>query len=99
VKPKFELGKVVVKLDAANALSRAGQDAEFFLEKHVAGDRGDVDCAINERGLREGTYVRSVYKTLRGADLRVITFFARNTTYLDSTPDEESILTPYQPVD
>jgi hypothetical protein len=38
--PKFELGKVTIKDDAAFALARAGQDADFFLAKHEAGDLG-----------------------------------------------------------
>jgi hypothetical protein len=52
--PKFELGKVIVKEDAGLALVRAGQDAEFFLAKHAAGDSGEEDPAGNEQALRDG---------------------------------------------
>jgi hypothetical protein len=35
---KFELGKVIIKENAALVLAKAGQDADFFLAKHAAGD-------------------------------------------------------------
>jgi hypothetical protein len=50
--PKFELGKVTIKADAALILARAGQDAEFFLAKHAAGDWGEGSPDQNEQALR-----------------------------------------------
>jgi hypothetical protein len=83
---KFELGKVIVKEDAGQALVHAGQDAEFFLAKHAAGDSGEEDATRNEQGLREGSMVFSRYRTLRGQELLVVTFLARRETYLFCPP-------------
>jgi hypothetical protein len=52
---KFELGKVIVKEDTGTVLARAGQDADFFLAKHAAGDWGEEDATRNERGLWESS--------------------------------------------
>ena len=80
--PKFELGAVIVKDDAAFVLTRAGQDADFFLAKHAAGDWGEENAAANEEGLREGSLLWSSYRTLRGQPLVVITFLERRETIL-----------------
>ena len=84
--PKFDLGRVIVKEDAAFVLARAGQDAEFFLAKHAAGDWGEEDAAENEQGLREGSLLWSSYRTLRGQQLLVITFLDRKETVLFCPP-------------
>ena len=85
--PKFELGTLIVKDDAAFVLARAGQDAEFFLAKHAAGDWGEEDAVQNEHGLREGSLLWSSYRTLRGQPLVVITFLDREETVLFCPPN------------
>jgi hypothetical protein len=88
--PKFELGKIVLTPGALEALSRAGQDAEFFLEKHAQGDWGDVapdDQAENERALLEGGRLVSLFMTLTGDALLLITEADRSLTTV-MTPDE-----------
>ena len=84
--PKFELGQVIVKEDASFALVASGQDADFFLAKHAAGDWGEEGSALNEQGLREGSMVFSRYRTLRGQELLVITFLDCKETYLFCPP-------------
>jgi hypothetical protein len=84
--PKFELGKVIVKDDAALALARAGQDAAFFLAKHASGDWGEGNAAQNEQALREGHMLLSRYRTLRGRELLIVTFPHRKETYLFCPP-------------
>ena len=84
--PKFDLGRIVVKEDAAFVLARAGQDADFFLAKHAAGDWGEEDAVQNEHGLREGSLLWSSYRTLRGQPLVVITFLDRRETVLFCPP-------------
>ena len=83
---KFEVGKVTIKDDAAFVLTRAGQDADFFLAKHAAGDWGEEEPAANERALREGHMLLSIYRTLRGQLLLVGTFQDRNETVLKVDP-------------
>lgn len=51
MRPRFPLGKVTVKEEAALALTLAGQDAAFFLEKHAAGDWGDAKPGAQRTGL------------------------------------------------
>lgn len=85
--PLFPLGRIVVKDDAALALQSAGQEPTFFLDRHVCGDWGDGQADTNEKGLAEGSMVLSRYRTLRGHDLHVITFLAKQETFLFCPPD------------
>jgi hypothetical protein len=87
MQPRFPLGKVTVKDEAALALMLAGQDASFFLDKHAAGDWGDGNPAHNEQGLREGSMILSQYHTLRGHEVLVITFLDRGETFLCCPPN------------
>jgi hypothetical protein len=82
----FELGKVIIKEDAAFVLARAGQDTDFVLAKHLAGDWGDGNAVQNEQALREGSMLWSTYRTLRGQELLVVTFLGRQETYLFCPP-------------
>ena len=87
MKAKFELGKVIVKDEAAFALALAGQDAEFFLAKHAWGDWGEEDERQNEGALGQGQMVLSKYHTLRGHEIFVVTFPERRETYLFCPPN------------
>lgn len=64
ITPLFPLGPITMKEEAALALRLAGQEFTFFVEKHAAGDWGEVDAAANERGLRDRTAVLSAYPHL-----------------------------------
>jgi hypothetical protein len=89
--PRFPLGQVVATPGALEALERAGQSPDFFLQKHVSGhDWGDVDTAdqkANDEALREGGRLVSAYFTLKGEKLWVITESDRSSTTL-LLPDE-----------
>jgi hypothetical protein len=90
MQPKFDLGKIVIKEDAAFVLAWAGQDADFFLAKHAAGDWGeDHYPGLNEKGLREGSMVWSSYRTLRGHQLMVLTFLERQETHVFCPPSSK----------
>jgi len=81
--PRFPLGHVVATPGALNALSESGQDAHFFLARHVCCNWGDLcpeDRAENTRALQGGMRILSSYKTLRSADLWVITEADRSAT-------------------
>jgi hypothetical protein len=92
MQPKFELGKIVIKEDAAFVLALAGQDADFFLAKHAAGDWGEEAPERNEHGLREGRMVWSSFRTLRGHQLMVQTFLERQETHVFCPPGETGTL-------
>jgi hypothetical protein len=84
---KFDLGKIVVKEDAAYALRVSGLDAAFFLEKHSSGDSGENDREQNERARQQGSMILSKYHTLRGHEILVATFPSRAETYLFCPPE------------
>ena len=81
--PKFPLGQVVATPGALEALERSGQAPEFFIQKHLSGDWGDVDRGdqkANEDALRDGERLLSSYYTLRGEKLWVVTEADRSVT-------------------
>ena len=85
IKPKFPLGQVCATPGALEALGRSAQEPGFFLAKHVSGDWGDVDqedWQENELSLREGFRILSVYTTLLGEKLWVLTEADRRVTTL-----------------
>ena len=87
MQPRFDLGQVTVKEEAALALAIAGQDAAFFLEKHATGDWGEGNPERNERALREGSMVSSKYRTLLGHEIRVITLLDKRETHVFTEPN------------
>ena len=73
---KFQLGQVVATPAALKALEEAGQEPSFFLDKHVAGDWGEVDDGdkrANEEALVNGDRLLSAYRTLKNVRLWIIT--------------------------
>ena len=85
MKPKFPLGQVVGTPGALKAIAEAGQSPEFFLDKHVAGDWGEIgneDKRANEHALVDGSRLLSAYRTLRGVKIWVITEADRSSTCL-----------------
>jgi hypothetical protein len=67
---------VVATPGALDALADSGQDAEFFLEKHLTGDWGGVDAEdrrANDRAVLDGGRLLSSYRTLRGVEVWVVT--------------------------
>ena len=79
------LGRIVATPGALEALARAGQDAELFLEKHASGDWGQVDehdRAENDYGLAHGFRILSSYRTAAGDTLWIITEADRSSTCL-----------------
>ena len=79
--PKFNLGRCCI---TPNALSHlAHDDVVRALERHQAGDWGDVDKhdhRENELSLREGFRLLSVYHSTSGVKFYVITEADRSLT-------------------
>jgi hypothetical protein len=83
MKAKFSLGQLVATPGALRALEEAGQNPAFFLEKHLAGDWGEVgsgDWAANDQALVDGSRLLSAYRTLKGVRLWIITEADRSST-------------------
>jgi len=88
--PKFQLGQAVATPGALDTLKRAGQSPDVFLQKHQAGDWGEVDAhdqKANDQALREGARLLSAYRTSLGEKFWIITEADRSSTCL-LLPDE-----------
>jgi hypothetical protein len=73
---KFGLGQTVATPAALEVIEAAGQEPGFFIEKHVAGDWGEVDpgdARANDAALANGERLLSVYRTLLGVEFWVLT--------------------------
>ncbi len=73
---KFCLGQVVATPAALTALLQSGQSPQFFLERHLRGDWGELheeDWKLNDQALAEGGRLLSTYRTLRGEKIWIIT--------------------------
>lgn len=73
---KFPVGQVVMTPGAIEVMQESGQTPEFFLQRHVQGDWGEVDSEdwqLNDQALIDGSRLLSAYRTLRGEKLWVIT--------------------------
>ena len=74
--PKFELGRTVATPGALDVIEAAGQEPGFFLEMHATGNWGSVDvddARANDVAIRTGERLLSVYQTLRGVEVWVLT--------------------------
>jgi hypothetical protein len=84
----FPLGQLVITRGAEEALSP--MDTSLALERHAAGDWGEVDEADkreNELSLREGFRLLSAYRSERGDRFWIITEADRSVTTI-LLPDE-----------
>jgi hypothetical protein len=73
---KFQLGQIVATPAALKVLEEAGQGPDFFLDKHCAGDWGEVDDfdkRANDEALVNGDRLLSAYRTLKNVRLWIIT--------------------------
>jgi hypothetical protein len=87
---KFSLGQTVATPGALEALQDAGQSPAFFLQKHINGDWGECcreDAAANDQALKDDARIFSVYRTLKGVKIWVITEADRSSTCI-LLPDE-----------
>jgi hypothetical protein len=72
----FPLGQIVATPAALEAIQDSGQTPAFFLDKHAAGDWGEVgkqDAALNDQALLDGERLLSAYRTLKGVRIWIIT--------------------------
>ena len=79
--PKFPLGQTVVTRTALAVLSAL--DIAGALYRHQRGDWGEVgkeDAQANERALKQGERLLSVYKTADGTKFWIITEWDRSLT-------------------
>ena len=75
-KTKFCLGQIVATPGAIEAMQESGQTPDFFLDRHAQGDWGEVcpeDWQLNQASLVDGSRILSVFRTLKGTRLYVIT--------------------------
>jgi hypothetical protein len=72
----FSLGQLVATPAALEALQESGQTPDFFLQRHLSGDWGEVDSEdwqLNDQALIDGSRLVSAYRTLKGTRIWIIT--------------------------
>lgn len=82
---RFPLGRVLATPGALEALEKAGEQPQEFLNRHVNGEWGEVDChdaAENEYSLERGFRLLSSYTTAAGDTLWITTEADRSATIL-----------------
>ena len=80
---RFILGQVVATPGALEALEKTGQSATEFLNRHVAGDGGDLcdeDKQTNEDALQDDGRIFSAYHLNDGTKIWIITEADRSST-------------------
>ena len=83
MKPLFALGQLVATPGALAALEASGESLLTCLERHLAGDWGDVDAddaQENELSLKHGWRLLSAYRLESGTQIWVITEADRSST-------------------
>jgi hypothetical protein len=83
--PRFPLGRIVATPGALRALEHTNQNPFEFLERHQAGDWGELceeDKRENEFSVRNGFRILSSYRTRNGTKIWVITEADRSVTTL-----------------
>jgi hypothetical protein len=82
---RFPLGRLLATPGALQALEKAGQQPQEFLDRHSKGDWGELDShdiRENEFSLGRGLRLLSSYTTAAGDKLWIITEADRSTTTL-----------------
>ena len=82
---RFSLGRVVATPGALKALEEANQNPLEFLERHQAGDWGELceeDIRENEFSVLNGFRILSAYRTRNDVKIWVITEADRSVTTL-----------------
>ena len=83
--PKLSLGRIVATPGALEALGEANQNPFEFLERHQAGDWGELceeDKRENEFSVRNGFRILSAYRTRNNVTIWLITEADRSVTTL-----------------
>ena len=87
---RFHLGLLVITPAALQAIKKAGQTPDYFLQRHSSGDWGlvgDKDAEENELSLLHNFRIFSSYLTNLGQKIYVITEADRKVTTI-LLPDE-----------
>lgn len=85
---KFGLGKTVATPGALDAIEAAGQEPSFFIEKHASADWGSVDAddaRANDAAIKTGERLLSIYQTLLGVEVWLMTEAADDMGYRAAT--------------
>jgi hypothetical protein len=80
---KFEPGRIVATPGALEAFRTSGDDLLPFLQRHLAGDWGDLseeDRRENELSVEHGWRLLSAYTLSKGTKIWVITEADRSST-------------------
>jgi len=90
LKRHLRLGEFRWTPSAEQDVTASGQSPADFLERHIRGDWGQVSAdeqLQNEEAISSGGRLRSIYKTLLGAEVWIITEADRSRTTLTSAEE------------
>jgi hypothetical protein len=82
---KFPLGRTVITRAAMATFKVSGDDPQTFLTRHAQGDWGDLesdDRRVNNRALKEGERLLSIYTLSNGERIYVLTEGDRSATII-----------------
>lgn len=83
---KFPLGKVVATPGALNAIACSCQMPQQFIDRHAAGDWGEINDNAHDRQANENALISgddrlmSAYTTANGTKIWIITEWDRSAT-------------------
>ena len=83
MKPKFPFGQLVATPGALQTFEHSGESPLPYLQRHLAGDWGDVDehdRVENEYSLQHGLRLLSAYSLSSGERVWIITEADRSST-------------------
>lgn len=83
--PLFQLGLIVATPGVLSVLQQAQHVASEFLQRHAHGDWGEIsedDRVLNDRAVRHGERVISIYQTRTQRRIWIITEADRSSTTL-----------------
>lgn len=84
--PLFEMGMIVATPGALDALEEAklgSLGGQLYLGMHSTGDWGDLDASAkreNDRAIKDGNRILSIYKLSTGVKIWIITEADRSST-------------------
>jgi len=86
---KFAIGRIVVTPAASQLLDECHRTVEQLLDRHRAGDWGDIDAdgwRLNDQSLDQDMNLMSIYELAEGKRISVFTHADRSLTIIHLAP-------------
>lgn len=105
MRSKFHLGEIVMTNAATQALQQTSQRPADFLDRHIAGDWGDIDddtaqennAALDPAAPEFGSRLFSAYSLSDGTQICIVTENGRQSTTICLADEVEQLLDALEP--